>query len=67
VRDNNLRDIPFLFIFQKGEDRFNELCETLLAEIGEYRNHNILYLNYDVGIEEVYYGLEWLSENMKSL
>jgi hypothetical protein len=67
VQDSNLINIPFLFIFKKGEDKMSQLNEALIAELSGLKNNNILFLNYDIGIEEVYYGLDWLSENMKSL
>jgi hypothetical protein len=64
---SNLENVPFLFIFRKGDDKMNELNEELIEKLNEFPNANILYLNYDIGVEEVYYGLDWLSESMRAL
>jgi hypothetical protein len=59
--------IPVLFIFTKDADKMHSLYERLIGELSGYSNINILYLNYDIGIEEINFGLEWLSDNMKPL
>jgi hypothetical protein len=68
MQDSNLQNIPFLFVFKKADDdNIIKLQERLITELSDNSNFNFLYLNFEIGIEEIYYGLEWLSDNMKPI
>jgi hypothetical protein len=44
-----------------------EIIEVLRRGLEEFNNYNIQFLNCEDDIEELYFGLDWLSENMKPI
>jgi hypothetical protein len=44
-----------------------DLYEALRKGLEEFSNYNIQYINYEDDVEELYFGLDWLCENMKPI
>lgn len=70
MQDQNMVNVPFLFLFDKSNASFEETEECLRSKIseGDYL-YNIQHINFSnvKALEEVNYGLDWLSSEMKPL
>ena len=71
-KDQNLVTVPVLILFDKSNLQMEEsdLIEKLRARL-ESENYyfNTQYINFSdtKAIEEIYYGLDWLSSVMKPI
>lgn len=72
-KEINLANIPFLILFDKTEHHSNEEIQVGLnlkeeLQAGNYF-FNTQYLNFDNknALEEIFYGLDWLSSVMKPI
>jgi GTPase SAR1 family protein len=72
LKDQNLVNVPFLFLFDKSNTSMEELdmWENLRHQLsnGEYL-YNIQYINFynTKSMEEIQFGLDWLSSEMRAL
>jgi hypothetical protein len=74
TKDKNLKGVPFLILFDKNnklmdqEDSSKSLSEELRNKLNTSDvNYNIQQINFEYGKEEIYYGLDWLCDQMKPL
>lgn len=69
LNDSNLKNVPFLFLFDKLNKDMEDIYELLRKELSllEYDNYNIQFINFITGGEEVFFGLDWLCDTMKPL
>jgi GTPase SAR1 family protein len=69
LKDANLLSLPFLFLFDRSNLQMEEMEESLRNELieGDYF-YNIQHINfsYPKALEEINFGLNWLSTHMKS-
>lgn len=69
LTDSNLKNIPFLILFNK----LNTECEKLNEEFRNVANTlnntliNTQYINFESSINEINLGIEWLCEVMKPI
>ena len=73
-KDPNLIDIPFLVLFDKeavnsnsAKENTNEKLRSQLLAGNYLCNFQNINFNVTGGMEEIYYGLDWLCDNMKPL
>lgn len=69
-KEINLVNIPFLILFDKTEHHTNEVGLNLKEELQEGNYFfNTQYLNFENknALEEIFYGLDWLSSVMQPI
>lgn len=68
LKEQVLFDVPVLLVFDKNNgdnESSNEKLRTQLLEIEGVINTQ--YVNFSEGMEELYFGIDWLVDNMKAL
>jgi hypothetical protein len=69
IKDKNLFEVPILILFDKSNENNLNSFEKLKFNLTQLDSEliNTQYVDFDNNIKEIYYGLDWLSENMKAL
>jgi len=78
-KDSNLSNVPFLILFDKSNYRMEEIGgDDIIVNIYEKLRfeltkgnfvYNVQFINFEsrMGLDEIYLGLDWLSEYMPAL
>ncbi len=72
LKDSNLENIPSLFLFDKSNHNMesNGIIENLREELNAqnilFNTQNICF-GVEKALEEIYYGIDWLSKVMKPI
>ena len=74
IKDENLKFVPFLILFDRSNSKMLEFTEKFRFELNtmiKEKNidilYNIQYVDFSIKSEEILLGVDWLCDVMKAI